>query len=172
MKETPQQYTSRILGHVADQDPFKVQAATPKKISRMIAGAAPTKLRKRPAPDKWSVAEILAHLADVEIVIGWRVRSVLGAPGTPIQAYDQEAWAKAGRYEKRNPRASLAQLIAVRNANLDLYKSLAPEQWKLWGLHSERGQESVEQIVRMLAGHDLNHLQQIEQILLPQKKAR
>jgi hypothetical protein len=172
MKETPQQYTARVLSHVAGQEPLKVQAATPKKLERLVAGAPATKLRKRPAPDKWSVAEILAHLADAEIVVGWRVRSILGAPGTPIQAFDQDAWAEAGHYAKRNPRATVAQLRAVREANLALYKSLSPEQWKQYGMHSERGQESVEHIVRMIAGHDVNHLKQIEHILAAKKTAQ
>jgi DinB superfamily len=165
MAETPQQYTQRIVGNVGDQEPLKVQAATPKKLERLMDGASTSKLRKRPAPGKWSVAEILAHLADVEIVVGWRVRLILGAPGTPIQAFDQDSWVAALHYDKRNPRESLAQLRALREANLALYKSLSPEQWKHYGMHSERGQESVEHILRMMAGHDLNHLRQIEQIL-------
>ncbi|MFI5114247.1 MAG: DinB family protein [Terriglobales bacterium] len=165
MKETVQQYVQRIGSYIAGQEPLKVQAATPKKLERLVARASTAKLRKRPAPDKWSVVEILAHLADVEIVIGWRIRAILGAPGTPVQAYDQDAWAAAGRYAKRNPRESVALIRAVRAANLALYKSLSPEQWKHYGMHSERGQETVEQIVRMIAGHDLNHLQQIERIV-------
>jgi tryptophan 2,3-dioxygenase len=165
MNETPQQYTARMLGNAAGQEPLKVQAATPKKVERLVARASAAKLRKRPAPGKWSVAEIVAHLADVEIVVGWRVRSILGAPGTPIEAFDQDAWVEAGHYANRNPRASVAQLRAVREANLALYRSLTPEQWKLYGMHSERGQETVEHIVRMIAGHDLNHMQQIERIV-------
>jgi tryptophan 2,3-dioxygenase len=165
MNETPQQYTARMLGNAAGQEPLKVQAATPKKVERLVARASAAKLRKRPAPGKWSVAEIVAHLADVEIVVGWRVRSILGAPGTPIEAFDQDAWVEAGHYANRNPRASVAQLRGVREANLALYRSLTPEQWKLYGMHSERGQETVEHIVRMIAGHDLNHMQQIERIV-------
>jgi len=165
MPETVQQYTQRVLGYVEGQEPLKVLTASPKKLERLIGRVSAAKVRKKPAPGKWSIAEVAAHLADVEIVIGWRVRSVLGAPGTPIQAYDQDAWAAAGRYEKRNPRESLALFQAVRAANLALYKSLSPEQWKQYGMHSERGQESVERIVRMVAGHDLNHLQQIERIV-------
>jgi hypothetical protein len=165
MQETPQQYTQRILGNVAGQEPLKVQAATPKKLEQFLAKASAAKLRKRPAPNKWSIGEILAHLADAEIVIAWRVRSILGAPGTAIQAFDQESWVVAGHYDKRNPSESVAQFGAVRAANLALYKSLTAEQWKQYGIHSERGQESIEHIVRMMAGHDLNHLKQIEAIL-------
>jgi hypothetical protein len=165
MAETPQQYTQRILANVSAQEPLKVQASTPKKIEKLIAKAPAAKLRKRPAPGKWSVAEILAHLADAEIVLGFRVRLILGAPGTPIQAFDQDSWVTAGHYDKRSPRESLAQFRALRAANVALYKNLSPEQWKHFGMHSERGQESVEHIVRMIAGHDLNHLRQMEQVL-------
>ncbi|SRR5258708_7135132 len=169
MTETPQQYTARMMSNIAGQEPMKVLAATPKKIERLLKSAGPAKLKKRPAPGKWSVAEIVAHLADAEIVLGYRVRTILGAPGTPIQAFDQDMWAEAGRYGQRNPRVSLEQLRALREANIALYKSLTPEQWKHYGMHSERGQESVEHIARMMAGHDLNHLQQMERILEPKK---
>jgi len=170
MNETIQQYTERILSYTADQEPLKVQAATPKKLDRLVKGVSTGKLHKRPSPDKWSVAEILAHLADVEIVISWRMRSVLGAPGTEVQAYDQNAWLEALHYEKRDPRKDLLQQRILREANLAMLKTLTPAQWKQFGTHSERGQESIERIVRMVAGHDLNHIQQIERILAPNKK--
>ncbi|MFZ3264432.1 MAG: DinB family protein [Terriglobales bacterium] len=170
MNETVEQYTRRILAHTQDQDPLKVLAATPGKIDRLVKGISPAKLRKRPAPEKWSVAEILAHLADVEIVIGWRMRSILGAPGIAVQAYDQNAWNESLHYDKRDPRKDLIQQRILREANLALLKTLTPQQWKQFGMHSERGQESIERIVRMMAGHDLNHIQQIEKILAPAKK--
>jgi hypothetical protein len=165
MSETAQQYTQRILANAQGQDPLKLQSATPKKLARLVKGVSTAKLRKRPAPDKWSVAEILTHLADVEIVVGWRMRSILGAPGTPIQAFDQDAWVIAGHYAKRDPRKSIEQHRVVREANLALLKSLSPDQWKQYGQHAERGQESIERIVGMIAGHDVNHLRQIERIL-------
>jgi hypothetical protein len=169
MSETAQQYTQRILANAQGQDPIKLQSASPKKLTRLIKGVSTAKLRKRPAPDKWSVAEILAHLADVEIVIGWRMRSILGSPGTPVQAYDQNAWVTAGHYEKRDPRKSVELHRVVREANLALVKSLSPDQRKHYGQHAERGQESIEHIVRMVAGHDINHIRQIERIITPNK---
>jgi hypothetical protein len=165
MDETPQEYTARILANVAGQDPLKVDAATPKKLERLIKGVPASKLRKRPAPGKWSVAEILAHLADSEITRSWRMRQILGAPGAPIQAFDQDAWAIACHYEKRDPRKSLEVFRVLREANLALLKSLTAEQWKHHGMHSERGRETIEHIVRMFAGHDINHTKQIEWIL-------
>src|SRR6266446_10065263 len=169
MKETPQQYTQRLLGYVGGKKPLAVQAATANKLARLIKGVPVSRLRKRPAPDKWSVSEILAHLADTEIVGGFRMRLILGAPGTPISAFDQDSWVTSGHYEKRDSRKSVGQFRVSREANLALLKSLTAEQWKHYGIHSERGQETIEHIVRMFAGHDINHLQQIESIL-PRKK--
>jgi hypothetical protein len=169
MSETAQQYTQRILANAQGQDPIKLQSASPKKLTRLIKGVSTAKLRKRPAPDKWSVAEILAHLADVEIVIGWRMRSILGSPGTPVQAYDQNAWVITGHYDKRDFRKSVELHRVVREANLALVKSLSPDQRKHYGQHAERGQESIEHIVRMVAGHDINHIRQIERIITPNK---
>ena len=165
MSETPQQYTQRVLTYIDGQEPLKVQAATAKKLERLIKGVPTARLRKRPAPDKWSVSEILAHLADAEIVGGFRMRLILGAPGTAIVAFDQDAWVTSGHYEKRDPRKSVEQFRVVREANLAMLKSLTPDQWKHYGMHSERGQESIEHIARMFAGHDINHLRQIEGIL-------
>ena len=169
MKETPQEYTARMLANSAGLDPLKVEAQTAKKIGSLIKGVPASKLRKRPALGKWSVAEILAHLAETEIVRGWRLRQILSAPGTTIQAYDQDAWAAAGHYEKRDPKKSLELFRVVREANLALLKSLSPEQWKHHGVHAERGMESIEHLSHMHAGHDINHLKQIERILGPKK---
>src|SRR5580692_3056971 len=170
MKETPQEYTQRIIRLMEGKKPLAVQAATAKKLERLIKGVPMSKLRKRPAPDKWSVSEIVAHLADAEIVGGFRMRLILGAPGTPVAAFDQDAWVTTGHYAKRDPRKSVEQFRAIREANLALLKSLTPDQWKHYGIHAERGQETIEHIVRMFAGHDLNHLQQIERILPGKRK--
>jgi hypothetical protein len=170
MTETAQQYIQRMTAHVEGARPLAVQAATGKKLERLIKGVPASRLRKRPAADKWSASEILAHLGDAEIVIAFRMRLILGAPGTPIAAYDQDSWVTSGHYEKRDPRKSLEQFSVLREANLALLKSLMPEQWKQYGMHAERGQETIEHIVRMTAGHDINHLQQIERILAGKRK--
>ena len=169
MPETPQQYIERILGNVKGQDALKVQAATPKKLERLVKGASAAKLRKRPAPGKWSAGEILTHLADCEIVLGWRMRQILSSPGVPIQAFDQDVWASTGHYEKRDGRKSLELFRALRESNLALLKSLTPEQRKQHGMHAERGVETIEHLVRLMAGHDLNHLAQVERIMAAKK---
>lgn len=165
MNETPQQYTQRILGYVEGKEPLAVQAGTAKELERLIAGVPASKLRERPVADKWSISEIVAHLGDAEIVTGFRMRLILGAPGAPVAAYDQDSWVTRGHYEKRDPRKSAEQFRVLREANLELLESLTPEQWKNYGMHSERGQETIELMVRMAAGHDINHLLQIERIV-------
>jgi DinB family protein len=165
MKETPQQYRHRILGYVKGKQPLAVQAATADTLDRLVNGLSTVELRMRPAPDKWSVSEIIAHLADGEIVGAFRLRFILGSPGAPVVTYDQDKWVTSGHYDKRDPQKSVELFRVLREANLSLLESLQPEQWKRYGMHSERGQESIEHMVRMFAGHDINHLRQIENIV-------
>jgi uncharacterized damage-inducible protein DinB len=164
MKETAQQYTKRILSHIDGKDPLKVQKSTAKKLEKLTRRLSKKEIRRRPGSGKWSVSEILAHLADAEVVGSWRIRQILGADGTPIQAYDQNVWAKTFRYEDRDPRESLKFFRMLRENNLLLLKSVPRKLWENHGMHAERGKETIAQIVRMFAGHDLNHLQQIEKI--------
>lgn len=91
--------------------------------------------------------------------------STLGDPGTPIQAFDQDDWVVALHYEKRNVRDSLARFNALREATLRLLKTLTLTQWKQYGMHAERGEESIETMVHLMAGHELNHIAQIERII-------
>jgi uncharacterized damage-inducible protein DinB len=167
MSERPQDYIARMLKLVEDQDPERVLAGTARRIKGLIVEMSDAELRKRPAPRRWSVAEILAHLADSEVVTGWRVRHILGSPGTSIQAFDQDAWAATGHYSERDASRSLAQFQALRDVNLELLTYLTPEQRQHYGRHAERGRETIEHIVRMLAGHDVNHTRQIESISRP-----
>ncbi len=161
MNETPQQYIARILGYVAGHEPMKVQHSTADKLAQLTRGISRKKLDRRPAPGKWSVTEILAHLADTEWVIGWRLRSILGSNGIPIQAFDQDAWAASFHYAKQDPRKSLALFRVLRETNLALLKSMPKEKWGNFGMHQERGKETVAHIFRLIAGHDLNHLGQV-----------
>ncbi|HEV3483755.1 MAG TPA: DinB family protein [Candidatus Acidoferrales bacterium] len=170
MQETVEQYRNRMFSHVGGNDPLKMLAAAPTKVAKLLKGLSPAKARKRPAPGKWSIAEIVAHIADTELVGGYRIRAILGQPGTPIIGFDQDTWVTALHYDKRDLRKSFEQYRGLREANLALLKSLTPEQWKHHGMHSERGEESVETIVLMFAGHDINHIGQIERILTQKGK--
>ena len=167
MRETFEQYRSRLLSYTAGADALKLQAEAPKRIEKLLRGATPRILAAKPAPGKLSVNQILAHLADAELTIGYRMRTIAGNPGAPIQAYDQDAWAAAMRYEKRPAKSSLAAYRAFRESNLAMIRSLTAEQWDHFGLHAERGKESIRTMISMTAGHDINHIRQIEAILKP-----
>ena len=170
MQETAQEYTQRLLSYGGGKDPLRLQQAAPGKLAALVKGKTGKQLTQRPAPDKWSVAEILAHLADAELAISWRLRQVLTNNAIPIQAYDQDLWAKTFNYARRDPRQSLANFRSLREANLALLKSVPRKLWENYGVHAERGNESVNHIVKMVAGHDLNHLQQIQKILQGNKE--
>jgi DinB superfamily len=165
MEETPQQYTHRILGYLEGEEPIEVLAATPSRIARLIRGVSKNRLSVRPGPDTWSVAEILAHLADSELVYGFRIRLILEASGTPIQNIDQDAWARFSDYAKHDPLLSLEALRINRRRLLLLLKTLPRKSWDSYGMHSARGRESIKRVVEMLAGHDINHMRQIKERL-------
>lgn len=165
MPETPQQYTQRILSHSQGQNSLRLQQAAPTKLAKLIKGKKQAQLKRRPAPDKWSVAEILAHLADAETVISWRLRQILAANGQPIQAYDQDVWAQTFDYTRCDARESLERFRILREGNVALLKRVPKRLWDNYGVHQERGEESVAHIVNMVAGHDVNHQLQIENIL-------
>jgi hypothetical protein len=165
MQETTQQYIQRILGLLEGKNPMAVLAASPRQVARLIKGVTKKRLSKRPSPEKWSVTEILAHLADVEIVQGFRIRLILGSRGVAIQGFDQEVWARYSEYASHDPALSLEGYRVNRERTLRLLKSLPKGMWDSYGIHSERGKESVKRVSEMMAGHDINHVKQIQAIL-------
>lgn len=165
MQETAEQYIHRILGYVEGQDAIKVQRSTAGKLKKAMAGLTPAQVKWRPEPAKWSIAEVLAHLADVEIVASWRMRSVIGENGTTIQPFDQDAWASVFSYQSRDPKRSLEVFTLLRENNLAMLGEIAPEMWDNYGMHLERGRESIAHLARMFAGHDTNHVLQVERIV-------
>jgi len=165
MQETPQQYTDRILGYLKGKNTMEVLAATPRQLARLIRGASRKRLSWRPAPGAWSVIEILAHLADSEIVYGFRIRLILESNGAAIQGIDQDAWARFSDYATHDPKLSLESFRITRERLVRLLKSLPPQSWDQYGVHSERGKETVTRVADMLAGHDINHMKQMEERL-------
>ena len=172
MQETTQQYIQRILGHVEGRDAIQVQRATAAKLKKLIHGLTPKELKWKAEAGKWSIAEIVAHLADAEIVASWRMRSVLGANGTAIQPFDQDAWASVFQYGKRDAKQSLEVFRVLRANNIAMLKALPRESWDNYGMHAERGKETIAHLARMFAGHDTNHVLQVEGIAAQLKSAR
>jgi len=163
--ETPAEYTRRILGNVEGKDPWTVLESTAGRLHTVVEKAAPEILGRRPAPGRWSPTEIITHLADAEIVMSYRLRMILAHNGVAIQAFDQDEWATNLAYEAADPRESVDLFEATRTANLRLLRRVDPRLHENYGMHSERGRESVSHLIRLYAGHDLNHLRQIEALV-------
>ena len=172
MPETAEQYIGRILGYVEGQDAIKVQRNTAARLKKSIQGLTPKQLKWRPEPAKWSIAEIIAHLADTEIVASWRMRSVIGENGITIQPFDQDAWASAFEYRDRDARRSLELFRVLRENNLAMLREVPRETWENYGMHVERGKETIAHLTRMFAGHDTNHLLQIDRLVKQLKAAK
>ncbi len=110
------------------------------------------------------MVEVVQHLADTELVYGYRVRMTLSLPTPLIQGYDQDLWAKELKYREAKIGEALEQLGILRRINLRLLRSLGERELDRFGIHSERGPESVRQIVRLIGGHDLVHRRQLARI--------
>jgi hypothetical protein len=162
--ETISEYKERIFRYQAGADPLVLQAKAPDVLATLVDDLSTEEVDYRPARGKWCVREIVAHLADDELVGAYRIRLILSSPGTAIQAFDQDVWARTGRYSTCDINHSLALYRTLRFANLKLMQSLTAEEWNMSGVHAERGIESLRDIAMYFAGHDINHFQQIESI--------
>ena len=158
-------YRDRILSYVGEQDPLAVLAASAKRLRALLEGRSAAELARNPEPGRWSVVEILAHLADAEVVGAWRFRSVLGRDGIPLQPFDQNVWADAFRYADADPFESLDVFEVNRRGTLSLLRRVDRSLFTNHGMHAERGEESIEHLIRLYAGHDLNHISQVERLL-------
>lgn len=140
---------------------FDILAATPLKLAREVH-AFSRELKRRPAPDKWSVQEILAHLADVEQHgMRSRVEAIVTEDRPTFEPFDQEKRAVELRYDRIDPRKSLASLASNRRANLRWLRKLRPADLRRVGIHPQIGEVSAQEFIHEWAFHDLGHLRQI-----------
>jgi hypothetical protein len=157
-------YASAILDLLANNDPVTVLRHTPSTVAQMVSGLTRDQLHVPEAPGKWSLVEVLQHLADSDLVWGWRVRLILAQDRPQITGYDQDLWADRLHYADADPDEALSVFTILRRVNLALIERATPADLKRVGVHSERGEESVEYLLRLYAGHDLLHLRQIDRI--------
>ena len=150
--------------HLGDNDAMDVIAATPERVGRLTSGLGPEVCNRSPSTGKWSVREIVAHLADCEIVFAFRLRQTLSEPQPVIQPFDQGVWAT--RYAPYDLPLARTLFTAARAWNIKLIQGASAEERKLPVTHPERGVMTFWTIVETMAGHDLNHLNQIERLAL------
>jgi hypothetical protein len=148
---------------LGESEPLEVIQATPSRLEKFVETSSLAALNREPAPGKWTAREILCHLADCEIVFAYRLHQALAEDYHVIQPFDQDRWAAA--YAHYEARAALAVFSAVRQWNLAWIAGLKPGAFTKRLNHPERGDMSLQVVVETMAGHDLNHLRQIEAIL-------
>lgn len=158
-------YVQALLEFLGDRDPLEVAAEQMTWLKGRTAGLGDAVLRRPEAPGKWSVVQVIQHLADTEVVYAWRTRQILCEDRPAIQGYDQDAWARVLGYGEADLDVAMAQLGGIRAANLRLWRSLTPVERARVGLHSERGPETLDILIRMMGAHDLVHRRQIDRVL-------
>ena len=162
--EQAQAYTSAVVGLLEGRDAMDVLRGTTAALPQAIHGLSSAQLTQPETPGKWSIAQVLAHLADSELVCGFRLRMVLAHDRPTITGYDQDLWAERLNYAGVDAAQALGDFTTLRAANLRLLDRASPDDLAGVGMHAERGEESVAHMVRLYAGHDVLHVRQIARI--------
>ena len=155
-------YRKRLLGLLGERDALEALERNPEKVVAVVRKLGDAGLSRSYGPGKWTGRQVLAHLADSEVAIGFRIRQILSEDDHRIQGFDEGAWAR--RYTRVDAEAALGSYLALRRWNLELLRALEPRDLERQAVHPERGSETLGTIVRLLAGHDLNHLAQLERL--------
>ena len=163
--ETAAQYHARLSAYVGEKDPIAMQRDTPRILAGLVEGATDEVVNRQPAPGKWSVRAILAHMAEDELVSSWRYRQMIEHDGAQLLGFDQDEWARLGGYETWMARAALEMFRLLREANLRMFGKLTAEEWQRSGIHAERGRITVEDLARHMAAHDVNHILQVRRLV-------
>lgn len=165
MPETADQYRDRFASYVEGKDFLQMQREAPRTLARLLNSATADDLTRTPAPGKWSVVEIVAHMAEDELTSTWRYRQMLEIDGVKLQGFDQNLWARLGDYATWTAQDALEMFRLLREANLRMLAKLSPADWDRHGVHAERGKITVRDLARHMAAHDINHIKQIERLL-------
>jgi hypothetical protein len=158
-------YVRALLEVLGDREPLEVLAELVPWLRHRLDRASDEALRRPEAPGKWSATEVVQHLADSDLVFGFRMRMILTEERPPLQGYDQDAWAARLRYQDVPLAEALAQLGALRAANLRVLGQLDAGGMERVGMHSERGAESLGHLTKLMAAHDLVHRRQLDRVL-------
>jgi DinB family protein len=158
----PLAYRNAILALVGERDPLAIMAETAGRVASLLAGRGAAELAAPPAAGEWPATTILGHLVDVEIVFGFRWRLALTEDRPSYPGYDEKRWCEL-------PRPPAGRLLTafdvLREHNLTLLRGVPRSDWERVGVHGEQGPETVDVMVRKIAGHDLAHLDQLARAL-------
>ena len=162
----------RYLDAVAGRDPLELSSKAHKRLRHLIEGLSEKELEWSPGPGKWSIKQVLAHLADGEVINGSRLRFVAAMDRPTIVGYDQDAFIANLCVDQLSAEEWLDAFRSMRALNVALLSRLPKEAFAKVGMHSERGEESLGHMVFLYAGHDIVHERQIAALLLAYKADR
>jgi hypothetical protein len=156
-------YRDRLLARVGDRGTIDALTESAVRVGEVARRLGADGLSRPWGPGKWTGGQVLTHLADSEMAIGFRTRQVLSEPDHRMQEYDESTWMTL--HGSIDAEAALEAFLAARRWNLALWRRLSPAQLARVGFHPSRGEEAVETTLRALAGHTLSHLAQLEALL-------
>lgn len=158
-------YVDAVLELLGERDPGEVLRTTVSWCRQRTASLSPEELATPEAEGKWSVAAVLRHLADAEIVWSYRLRRMLSEDRPTLRGWDQDLWAERLGYDAADPDEAMAVLASLRAANLTLLSSTSPEDLERTAHDVVRGEETVREMLRLYAGHDLAHRRQLDRLV-------
>ena len=157
---TPTNQSNRYLSLLKGRDPAEVMAETPGRLAVLLDGVTAEQAERSPAPGKWSLRELMAHLADSEIAWSWRMRQVFAEDNPNLQPFDQDRWAKV--YSTYSFAQAASTWKVLRAWNLEFLRGLSEADKARPATHPEVGEMTLWTVARIAAGHDLHHLRALE----------
>jgi hypothetical protein len=164
-RSDPEAYRAKMSRLIGTRNPIEILSETADVLAGIVDAHSTVELRRRPYEGKWTPNEILGHLIDAEWVFGFRMRLILCEDSPTILGMDQERWVDGQRYNEREPSDLMNAFRKMRECNLPLWKQMSAADLERTGQHNERGPESLGVMLRMVAGHDLSHIDQIQRYL-------
>jgi DinB superfamily len=160
----PMNASNPYASFLRTRDAIQVVGETPERLSDLAGKLGDKGMELSYAPGKWSARMILCHLADSELVFAFRLRQALAEPHHVIQPFDQNAWASSYSSPNLSGTAALNVFLALRQWNLSFLKNVTQAAFTKPVTHPERGSMTFKTLVETMAGHDLNHVRQLDEI--------
>src|SRR6476660_4792668 len=154
--------TTPYSKHLGDREPVATIRQTVDRVRALTGRWTPEQFERSYAPGKWNARQILAHLAHGEMALGNRARMALTTPDYLAQAFDQDKW--IAHETAISGRDAADAFLAMAQMNMVLFASLSTRDREVAMQHPESGKVTVDWVIHTVAGHQLNHLAQLEQI--------
>ncbi len=157
-------YVKRMLDIVGERDPLVLLSQFGESLRTAVSGMAANRVNVPEGPKMWSVLDVLRHCADTEIVSSYRARMILAHDTPVIEGLDQDLWLSHIQYGDATVDDYVELISVLRRMNMKVYSNLDSKALHRFGIHSERGPESMGRMLKMMAGHDEVHIKQIARI--------